>query len=133
MSQQNVEAIQSIYTAFEKGDLPGVLKSMAPDIQWNEAENFPYADGNPYIGTAAVVEGVFQRLGSEWEFWKLQIENILDAGDNVVAFGRYKAKNRKTAKSIDAQFAHIWWLKDGKAVRFQQYTDTLQASKALAG
>jgi len=46
---------------------------MSPDIQWNEAENFVYADGNPYVGPDAVVNGVFARLGAEWEYWNLEV------------------------------------------------------------
>jgi hypothetical protein len=37
---------------------------MDPSIEWNEAENFIYADRNPYVGPQAVLEGVFTRLGS---------------------------------------------------------------------
>ena len=32
-----------------------------------------------------------------------------------------------------AQFAHVWKLRGGKVVSFQQYTDTLQATKAVSG
>lgn len=40
------------------GDIPAVLSDMHPAIVWNEAENFPYADGNPYISPQTVLEGV---------------------------------------------------------------------------
>ena len=64
----NVDVIRGAYDAFAEGDVPAVLSAMAPDIEWNEAENFPYPDGNPYIGPDAVVEGVFTRLGQDWDF-----------------------------------------------------------------
>jgi ketosteroid isomerase-like protein len=123
----NVEILRDAYAAFAAGDVPSVLAVMSPEIVWNEAENFPYADGNPYIGPDAVVQGVFARLGEEWDFWSLEIEHLLDAGDNVVALGRYKARHSETGKDLDAQFAHIWWLENGKITRFQQYADTAQA------
>jgi ketosteroid isomerase-like protein len=106
---------------------------MDPEIEWNEAENFPYADGNPYIGPDAVVEGVFSRLGSEWEYWALDIDDIVGAGDVVIACGRYRAKSNQTGKEINAQFAHFWGLKDGKAAKFQQYADTHQVVRAVQG
>jgi len=131
MSQENVNLIRGMYDSFAAGDVPAVVAKMDPEIVWNEAENFPYADGNPYIGPDAVVEGVFARLGSEWEYWDLTIEEILDAGDRVIAVGRYSAKNKTTGTVIDAQFAHFWTVQAGKAKRFQQYADTAQASRAV--
>ncbi len=131
MSQENVKTVQSMYAAFASGDVPTVLGAMDPGIVWNEAENFPYADGNPYVGPDAIVEGVFMRLVSEWEYWNLAVEEVLDAGDRVVALGRYQAKNKATGTVIDAQFAHFWGFRDGKAVTFQQYADTHQAQRAV--
>ena len=133
MSQQNVDVIRGMYDAFAAGDVPSVVDAMDPQIEWREAENFPYADGNPYCGPSAVVSGVFARLGAEWEYWTLAIEELLDAGDTVVAFGRYRAKHKETGKTIDAQFAHVWRLSNGKAADFQQYADTAQVAAAMPG
>lgn len=131
MSRENLAVIRGAYEAFRRGDVTSVLAAFDPKIEWNEAESFPYADGNPYVGPQAVVEGVFTRLGEEWENWSLAIEHVLDAGDQVVALGRYRSKHKGTGKPIDAQFAHVWWLRGGKAVRFQQYADTAQVLSAM--
>ena len=131
MAQQNIEVIRNLYDLFAKGDVPSILAQFHPEIEWNEAENFPYADRNPYIGPDAVLEGVFLRLGSEWDYWNLAVGELLDAGDSVVAMGRYQAKNASTGKEINAQFAHVWTLRDGKAVAFQQYADTQQVASAM--
>jgi ketosteroid isomerase-like protein len=131
MSQQNVELMKSLYEAFGRGDVPTVLGAMDPAIVWNEAEGFPYADKNPYVGPNAVLEGVFARLGGEWDGFSVAVEEVLDAGDTVVALGRYGGAYRKTGTRIHSQFAHVWRLRAGKVVKFQQYTDTLQAAKAV--
>jgi ketosteroid isomerase-like protein len=133
MSQENVSLIKSLYEAFGKGDVPAVLAAMDPAIEWNEAENFPYADKNPYVGPAAIVEGVFARLGGEWDGFSVTLEELLDAGDAVVSMGRYAGAYKKTGTRIHAQFAHVWKLRGGKIVTFLQYTDTLQATKAVSG
>lgn len=133
MSKENVDVIRSIYEASAKGDVPKVLEGMDPQVEWHEAESFPYADGNPYIGPQAVVEGVFKRVNRDWEDWSMVISEYLDAGNTVVVLGRYKGKYRKTGAPLDAQFAHVWWLRNGKAARFQQYTDTERVAKAVRG
>ena len=133
MSEQNVQLVRAMYDSFATGDVAEVLGVMDPQIEWNEAESFPYADGNPYVGPTAVAEGVFARLVGEWEYWTLDVEDLLDAGDTVVARGRYNAKNRQTGKTISAQFVHMWSVQNGKAVRFQQYADTAQVQAAMTG
>ena len=131
MSKENVSTIRNLYDLFAKGDVPTVLAAFDPEIEWNEAENFPYADGNPYVGPDAVLQGVFIRLASEWEYWNLDVGEVLDAGESVVATGRYQAKNKETGREINAQFAHVWKLKNGKAVSLQQYADTHQVVNAV--
>ncbi|MCD6032868.1 MAG: hypothetical protein K0S78_5050 [Thermomicrobiales bacterium] len=125
-------AVQSIYDALGKGDVPFVLGMLAPDVVWNEAENFVYADKNPYVGPQAVLEGVFLRLGTEWDGFGVTIEEIIGSGDTVIARGRYRATYRATGAAVDAQFVHVWKLADGKVARFQQYTDTAQFRDVVA-
>ena len=130
MSQENVQTIRSIYEAFEKGDVPTVLSKMDQKIEWREAENFIYADRNPYIGPQAVLEGVFMRLGSDWESFTVTPEEWLDAGDRVVVLGTYTGTFKATGREVRAQFAHVWSLTGSRVARFQQYTDTRQFAEA---
>ena len=130
MSQDNVALVRGIYEAFGAGDVPAVLGAMSGDIVWNEAENFPLADRNPYVGPQAILEGVFARLGSDWEGFAVDPQDYLDAGDSVVVLGRYRGTCRATGKPVDAQLVHVWRIEDGKAKAFQQLTDTLQFARA---
>ena len=129
MSKQNVDLVRSVYEAFAAGNIPAVLGAMGPGIVWNEAENFPYADGNPYVGPEAVLNGVFARCGGEWDGFAVVLEELLDAGDAVVAFGRYRGAYKATGRSQNTQFAHVWRVAAGKIVRFQQHADTLHVAR----
>ena len=133
MSQENVAVVQGLYEAFGRGDVPAVLGQMDQGIEWNEAENFIYADRNPYVGPQAVLEGVFMRLGSEWEGFTVTPEEWLDAGDRIVVLGTYSGTHKATGRQVRAQFAHIWSVREGSVVRFQQYTDTKQFADTIAG
>lgn len=132
MSQANVEVIRGMYEAFGRGDVPAVLGQMDQRIEWREAENFIYADRNPYMGPQAVLEGVFMRLGAEWEGFTVTPEEWLDAGNHVVVLGTYTGRHRETGREVRAQFAHVWGVRGGRVVRFQQYTDTKQFAEAVA-
>lgn len=131
MSKQNVELIQRIYDAFAAGDVAGVLGRMSPDIVWNEAENFPYADGNPYIGPEAVANGVFARCIGEWDGFTVAVDEILDAGATIVALVRYRGTYKATGRVQNTQVVHVWRIADSMAVRFQQYADTLQVARVM--
>ena len=125
----NIDSVKALYQAFAKGDILSVVGFLSPDIDWTEAEGFPL--GGTYHGPNAVLSGVFRRLGSEWDGFAAVPEEFIDGGDTVVALGKYSGTYRVTGKSFQANFAHVWKLQDGKAVRFIQYTDTLLVDRAL--
>lgn len=132
MSAENVQLVRAMYEAFSKGDVPGVLGRLDSQIEWREADNFIYADRNPYIGPQAVLEGVFMRIVSQWDNFHVDPQSILDAGDQVVTLGIYSGTYKKTGKAVRAQLVHVWNIENGKAVKFQQYTDTKQFADAVA-
>ena len=131
MSQENLEMIRGMYDAFSKGDVPKVLGQMDQGIEWNEAENFIYADRSPYVGPQAILEGVFMRLGTEWEGFTVRPEEWLNAGNHIVVLGTYSGQHKESGRELRAQFAHIWGVRGGRVVRFQQYTDTKQFAEVV--
>ncbi len=126
MSEQNVQIVADMYGAFARGDVPSVLAVLDPKVEWWAAENFIYDAGNPYIGPESVLHNVFMRIGSDWDGFASIPAEILDAGDTVVSHGYYSGIYRKNGKHARAQFAHFFTFREGKIVRFQQYTDTAQ-------
>ena len=132
MSEENMATVRAMYDSFSTGDVRAALGQMDQHIEWREAENFIYADRNPYVGPQAVLEGVFMRLAAEWENFTITPEEWLDAGNHIVVLGSYTGRNRETGTEIRAQFAHIWGVTHGRVVRFQQYTDTKQFAEAIA-
>ena len=126
----NGTLIRELYDAFGRGDVPAVLGAMDPAIEWDEAEGFMY--GGRYFGPNGVLEGVFQKIGTEWEGFTVTPEKIVDGGDgNVVALGTYSGTYLPTGKSVTVPFAHAWELRDGKIIRFRQFTDTLVIARDL--
>lgn len=132
MSQENVSIVRGMYEAFGRGDIASVLATLDPQVEWWEAENFIYADENPYIGSQAVLEGVFMRIGTEWDGFSVAPKELLDAGDTVVGHGYYSGVYKQNGKQVRAQFAHLFSFRDGKIVKFQQYTDTAQFERAVS-
>ncbi|PHK97297.1 ketosteroid isomerase [Neolewinella marina] len=127
----NVALVQSVYDAFAAGDIPTVLSALDAQVVWQEAEGNALADGNPYVGPDAVLNGVFARLGAEHDYFRVKdIELHPMAHNRVLATLRYDARRKGSGKLIDAQAAHLWTLRDGKVTAFQQYVDTRQLAEA---
>lgn len=119
---RNRETVEAVYKSFAKGDIPAVLAVMSPEIRWTEAEGGPY--GGVSIGPGAVLENVFMKLGGEWDGFSAVAHEFVADGDTVVALGDYGGTYKATGKPFKAPFAHVWKFRDGKAVSFQQHTDT---------
>jgi ketosteroid isomerase-like protein len=132
VSAENVKTVESLYAAFATGDIPTVLGALDPQVEWWEAENFIYAEGNPYVGPQSVLQGVFMRLAMEWDNFAVTPKGVLDAGDIAIGEGHYSGTHKQTGKQVRAQFAHFFTFRDGKVVKFQQYTDTAQFRQAVA-
>jgi hypothetical protein len=122
----NVVIIRSIYDAFAKGDVQTVLGQLSDKVEWNEAEHVTYWPGGPFVGPKAVVDGVFARIGQDYDGFKVDIGRIVGCGDTVLVEARYRGTVKSTGRPLDSQVAHVWDVHDGKVVRFQQYTDTWQ-------
>lgn len=128
----NKSFIQSLYEAFGRGDAATVLGGLASDVDWNEAETQPYASGNPYDSPARVGQEVFGRIMGDFDGFTVTPAVFVAEGDRVVATGRYTGTAKNGGAVLNAQFAHVWTVRDGKVQAFQQYTDTAQVTAALS-
>lgn len=133
MMADSMETVKALYHAFEQGDVPAALALFDPEMHWMEAESGPLAANNPYLGPMAVAEGIFMRLVGEVDNFTVTVEHLSGDSETVTAQGRYRGTVNSTGAELDAQFAHIWMVRDGKLARFQQYTDTHQWRAAYGG
>lgn len=101
-----------------------------PRKEHAEAEHFTYWTGGPFIGQQAVLNGVFARIGQDFDGFTVDVGRLVGCGDTVLSQGRYRGTVKATGKRLDVQVAHVWDVRDGKIVRFQQYVDTWQVAQA---
>jgi ketosteroid isomerase-like protein len=107
------------------------MSYLADDIVWIVADNSPLADRSPYHGIAEVRSGVFERLTAGFDKLVFDTDEIFECngGERVVALGYYYFRFHGQAEERKAQVAHVWTIRDGRAVKFQQYLDTLQVAR----
>jgi len=126
----HADVIKNIYENVSRGDFQPLLDSLAPSVEWNEAENIPYSPGHAFVGPSAIQELVFARLADDFAVFEVVVGRIVDGGSVIVVEGRYVGTTNLGAE-LDAAFAHVWEFDDTHCVRFQQYSDTWQWRKVL--
>jgi len=122
VTTSHVDMVKGVYAAFGTGDIPKVLGSMHPQIQWTQTAG--YKLGGVYRSPQAVLDNVFAKIPVDFESFSIDIERLIDAGNVVVMQGHYVAKARATGKSVRAAVAHLLEISDGKIARFDQYVDS---------
>ena len=125
-----VLVVQEFYGALRVGDVPRAVAFLSPDLEWTEAEGFPYYSGT-WRGPQAVVDKLFVPLATDWTDFSVTPHEYIAADERVVSFGTYAGTFRSTGRSMFAPFAHRWVVRDGKIVRFNMYTDTVKVLEAM--
>ena len=126
-----LETIKAAYAAFGRNDPSVLFGAMDPAINWNEAEGYPLADGNPYIGPQVIGERVFGRLLAAIDNFSAVPATYIDGGDHVVALGRYGGTMKNSGATLNAPFCHVYRFQNGRMMSFQQFTDTEQWSRLM--
>jgi ketosteroid isomerase-like protein len=109
-----------------------VLGLFSENIEWSEAENSPFWPGRAFHGPQEIVQEVFARLAAETTDFRISIARTVACGETVLVEGRYSGTWNANGTLFDLQMAHIWDFENGKAVRWQQYTDPLGWARATA-
>jgi ketosteroid isomerase-like protein len=131
MSRENVEIVRRIYDAVARRDVATPFDFYAKDIVWDLSRWRP-AELDPmrvYTGHEGVREAWRDRL-SAWGEVDFEVEELMEAGDRVVAVIRDRQVGRSSGVPIEAAHAAVWTLADGKVTRLQVFDGRQQALEA---
>ena len=121
--QQNLDVVRRAYEAFGKGDIPGLLSLFDPSITWT-------TPGPPDVPTAGTRKGpqavaeFFQTLNATFEIQRFETREFFAQGDRVVVIGDDTSRVKATGKAIEFAFVHIFTVRNGKVVAFEERADT---------
>ena len=129
-----IQTVKDAYAAFGRGDVATILAMLAPDVSWELEAPSEISIAGIRKGPEAV-KGFFQAIANDHADPKLEITEYFSSADGVATFGRYKCTLKKTGKRLDSPVAHLFKFRDGKIVRFVDFTDTaayLEAGRSTA-
>ena len=124
MSRENVTRLQEVYEAYGRGDIPAVLAAMDPNLEWDEPQAPDYPFGGVHRGPQGVANALFGLYSTYFLEFEAVPQEFIDAGDRVIVLGEFQGKGKASGTPFRVPFVHIATFRDGKWVRFQDYTDT---------
>jgi uncharacterized protein len=127
MSQENVDRLRGGYEAFARRDLDAALEMMDPEIEAHDAPEVP--DAAVHRGREAVRRD-WEQMFDLFEDFTIDVEDLFDAGDELVVFLRLSGRGRESGAEVDARMAHIWTIREGRAIRLRQYLNRAAALEA---
>jgi uncharacterized protein len=126
-SEQNLAAVQGIYEAFGKGDVPALLGALADDVAWEQwGDNHAQAAGVPWLEERRGRDGAAEFFGlvAGWEIHDFQVLSMMAGGDQVAAEIVMDATTADGAHFRDEEL-QLWSFDgDGKVKRLRHYSDT---------
>jgi ketosteroid isomerase-like protein len=130
MSEENVEIVRRALEAWRRGGRKAVADLLDPEIEWRMPPNLPEA--GTYRGRADVVRRLEEFLEA-WDDLTVTVEELVDAGDRVVALVRYSGRGRESGIEIAGMTtdAQVWTLRNGKVLRVELYGGTAAALEAV--
>jgi uncharacterized protein len=128
MSQENVDLARRGYETFARGDLDAAVELMHPEIEAHDPPEVP--DATIYRGREAVRRD-WEETAGLFEDFSIDVEKSFDRGDEVVVLLRFRGRGRDSGAEVEAPMAHVWTIRDGKAIRLRQFLNRAEALEAV--
>ena len=138
MSEESVELVKRLLQMFASREHEAVFAFYDTDIEW-DATNF---SGESAIPVPDDLQGIYhghEGVRTYWRRWlqawadlEFEVDDVLDAGDNVVALIRNQRQwgRRSGIVTEVPPYGLVFTIRDGKVVRWRAFSDERSALKA---
>jgi uncharacterized protein len=128
MSRENVEIVRAGLEAYDRGGLNALAEFWHPDINWRAAEGA--------LDDVGLMEGpdALRQYDEQWEDTfetiRAEVEELVEAGDQVVAVVRGIGRMRESEAEVDLRYAIVFSIRDGKIAAGREYFTREEALEA---
>jgi ketosteroid isomerase-like protein len=122
-------AVQAVYEAFGRGDLPALLAQLQPDVRWQ----FLGDRRAPYTRTVTGHDGVARWFGQVAEADGIQAfepREFLAGPEHVTVIGWERTAALPGGQVFECEWVHVWRLRDGRVASFWGMLDSEAAARA---
>jgi ketosteroid isomerase-like protein len=130
MSRENVEAFKRAVEANNRRDVEAFLEELHPEVEWHPGLPALLGGeatvGRGHEGARELLRDVYDAL----TVFHLEISEIRELDDRIVAIGRMLARGRESGAETEAPWNYVVQFKNGKAILIQTYLDPKAALEA---
>jgi ketosteroid isomerase-like protein len=134
MSQENVEIVRRAYQAFNRWGVhpwgernPEIPPLLHPEVEFHTYARAPEA--GVYRGREAVVQ-YHERVFGQFESVRIELEELLSAGERVVIISRQHTIPKGTDAEIVQRVVEVWTIRDGLLGERNAYSTRAEALEA---
>jgi ketosteroid isomerase-like protein len=132
MSQENVEIVRRIYAAATRRDAAAVFALYDPEVELDASRigvsNRP-SGADAYHGHDGLRD-FFREWHEAWGEVEYDYEELIDAGEQVIAVVTRHARGRASGIEVVRPFTLLWTLRDGRVVRVVWFLTREEAFEA---
>ena len=120
MSQQDVEIVKQMTTAFDRGDYETAAALIDDEVEWHVGRIL-----GPEMGVKPVYRGImgvfdfFREWSSSWDEVKFHYDEYIDAGDYVLAQLRQTTRGRASGIELSLGYVIRYDVRGGKVARLE--------------
>ena len=118
-----IEVVEAAYATFSSGDTDAWAALHTDDLRFTIFGQLPQS--GVFVGTHAVIEGVFAKIPVLWPGFTLTPINTDVVGDTVYVH------NKMEAEGLDSETMHMFLIEGGKIKSFTAFEDTDSMRQAM--
>jgi len=128
MSRENVDLVRRLAGHWSRMDWDGMVDFLDPDVELHGTVG-GVEEGGVARGIGEILRAL-DKVEEMWEDHRIEIQELIDAGDQVVVFQREYQRGKASGAEVAADTAVLVDVRDERVVRLQGFMDRTDALEA---
>jgi ketosteroid isomerase-like protein len=131
MSREDVELVRRVYEAAARRDSATVLDLYDPDVELDFSHvEIGVIGGRDLIYGREGLRSWFREWHEAWEAVEYDFDELIDAGEHVIAVVKRHARGRLSGADVVWPTALVWTVRDGRVIRVAWFPSLEEAREA---
>jgi ketosteroid isomerase-like protein len=128
MSEENVEAVRTVYERWSEGDFRAAVDLFDPHVVFVPGSGF--GDAGAYLGTEEFAAYTRRTLLEPWRHLTVEAEEIVAAGDSVLVHVHQRGVGSASGVTTEMRYFALWSFRGRKVIRLESFRELAEALEA---